>query len=70
MGRGSEPWRDSDPVMPVTAHLEMEADKVATVTLVQQSAQQRKQAFRKTPLPTSARVEVAVKALLHPPLGI
>lgn len=35
----------SDPVMPVTAHLEMEADKLTTISLTKQSAQQPKQAF-------------------------
>lgn len=35
----------SDSVMPVTAHLEMEADKLTTVPLTKQSAQQWKQAF-------------------------
>lgn len=35
----------SNPVMPLMAHLEMEADKLITVPLTKQSAQQPKQAF-------------------------
>lgn len=55
----SEPWKDldmtfgfllwpvgiCDPVMPVTVHLEMETDKLTTVRLAKQNAQQLKQAF-------------------------
>lgn len=41
------PWSVGicDPVMPVTAHLEMGADRLTTVPLAKQSAQQLKQAF-------------------------
>lgn len=55
----NEPWKDlemsfafllrsvaiSNPVTPLTDHLEMEADKLTTVPLAKHSAQQPKQAF-------------------------
>lgn len=40
-----------DPVMPVTVHLEMEADKLTAVRLAKQNAQQLKQAFWKPHFP-------------------